>query len=241
MIRSCLSIELPGTILKKIEEVEGDLKSSHADVRWVSPEKIHLTLKFFGNIDESRINPIVKSVEGPIQTTSLFSLKVRGLGAFPHFKNPRVIWMGLVDGKEVLISFQRELEKELERIGFPPEERPFQPHLTLGRVKSNRGRDELVGRMEKYREEEFGDFQVEKVVLFRSDLRPSGPVYTPLREIKMGLGRLGDWEKGDALARRSASARRHGEIDFSLSLGHPITVSTPVEPEGGGFDEHRFK
>ena len=186
MIRSFLAIELPRTILKKIEEVEGDLRSSHADVRLVNPEKIHLTLKFFGNIDESKIDPIVKSVEGPIRTVFPFSLKVRGMGAFPHFKNPRVIWMGLVDGKEVLISLQKIFETEFEKIGFKPEERPFHPHLTLGRVKSNHGRDELVGRMEKYREVEFGDLQVERVVLFRSDLRPSGPIYTPLKEIKLG-------------------------------------------------------
>jgi 2'-5' RNA ligase len=186
LIRSFLAVELPEKIQRKIEEVQNDLRSSHADVRWVSPEKIHLTLKFFGNIDESKIDSVVKSVEGPIRTISPFSLKVRGMGAFPHFKNPRVIWMGLVDGKEVLISFQKKLETEFEKIGFESEERPFHPHLTLGRVKSNRGREELVSRMEKYGEVEFGDLPVERVVLFKSDLRPSGPIYTALREIKLG-------------------------------------------------------
>jgi len=96
--------------------------------------------------------------------------------------------MGLVDEKEILPSFQRELEKELRKIGFESEDRPFHPHLTLGRMKSNQGRDELIGRMEKYREEQFGDFQVEKVVLLKSDLRPSGPIYTPLKELRLGLG-----------------------------------------------------
>ncbi len=186
MIRSFLAIELPRTIQKKIEEIQGDLKSSHADVRWVSPEKIHLTLKFFGNIEESKIEPIVKSIEGPIQTTPPFSLKVKGVGAFPHLKNPRVIWMGLTSGKENVISLQQRLEVLLEKIGFQTEDRPFHPHLTLGRVKSNRGREELVGRMEKYREEEFGDFPVETVIFFKSDLRPSGPIYTPLKEMKLG-------------------------------------------------------
>ena len=186
MIRSFLAIELPRAILKKIEDVQGDLKSSHADVRWVSPDRIHLTLKFFGNIDESKIDPIAKSMGGLTHALSPFPLKVRGLGAFPHLKNPRVIWMGLVDGKEVLTSFQKELEEELEKIGLEPEGRSFHPHLTLGRVKSNRGREELVGRMERYREEEFGDFQVERVILFKSDLRPTGPIYTPLRELRLG-------------------------------------------------------
>jgi 2'-5' RNA ligase len=74
----------------------------------------------------------------------------------------------------------------LEKIGFQPEDRSFRPHLTLGRMKSSRGKEELVGRMERYREEEFGDFEVERVVLFKSDLRPSGPIYTPLKEMKLG-------------------------------------------------------
>jgi len=186
LIRSFLAIELPETIQKKIKEVQEDLKSSHADVRWVSPEKIHLTLKFLGNIEELRIEPIVKSVEEPVHITPSFHLWVRGMGAFPHFKNPRVIWMGLVDEKGVLGPFQKQLETELEKIGFQAEDRPFQPHLTLGRAKSNRGRDELIGRMEGYREEEFGDFQVERLILFKSDLRPSGPIYTPLRELRLG-------------------------------------------------------
>ena len=186
MIRSFLAIELPKPILKRIEEVQGDLRLTHADVGWVSPEKIHLTLKFFGNIEESRIDPIFKSIEEPLRETLPFSLKVRGVGAFPHLKNPRVIWIGLVDEREVLTSFQKQIETQLEKIGFQPENRPFHPHLTLGRVKSSRGKEELVERMERQKEGEFGDFVVERVVLFKSDLRPSGPIHTPLREIKLG-------------------------------------------------------
>ena len=186
MIRSFLAIELPKTILKKIDEVQGDLKLSRADVRWVSPEKIHLTLKFFGNIDESKIEAIVEAIERPVKGTLGFFIKVKGLGAFPHLKNPRVVWMGLAEGKEILTSFQRQLEGELEKIGFEREERPFQPHLTLGRSNSSRGRDELVGMIEQRREEEFGEIPVEKVVLFKSELRPSGPIYTALRELKLG-------------------------------------------------------
>ena len=186
MIRSFLAIELPKLILKKIEEVQRDLRSTRADVRWVNPEKIHLTLKFFGNIEESRIDPIFKSIEEPIRNTPPYSIEVKGVGAFPQLRNPRVIWIGLVNGKEILTSFQKQIETQLEKIGFQTENRPFHPHLTLGRMKSSRGREEMVGRMEKHREEEFGDFQVERVILFKSDLKPSGPVYTLLREIKLG-------------------------------------------------------
>lgn len=186
MIRSFLAIELPRMILKKIEEVQEDLKLSRADVRWVSPEKIHFTLKFFGNIEESKVETIAQAIGEPVHSTPSFSLSVRGMGGFPHLKNPRVIWMGLMDGKGMLGPFQKQLETELGKLGFESEKRPFQPHLTLGRVNSGRGRDELIGRMEKYREEAFGELRVERVILFKSDLRPSGPIYTPLREIKLG-------------------------------------------------------
>ncbi len=183
MIRSFLAIELPETVRKRIEEVQGNLKSSHADVRWVSAGKIHLTLKFFGNIDEAAIEPIVKAVEGPVRAVSPFSLKVKGIGAFPNWRNPRVVWMGLIDGGDILIPLQKQVEMELQKVGFEPEGRAFQPHLTLGRVNSVRGKEALIRAMEEHREEEFGEFEVSKVVLFKSDLKPTGPIYTPLREI----------------------------------------------------------
>ncbi len=188
MIRSFLAIELPKPILSKIEEVQGDLRSTHPDVRWVSPEKIHLTLKFFGSIEESRIDPILESIEEPVRNTPPFSVRVRGAGAFPSLKNPRVIWMGLTDGKEMLVSLQEQIEARLKKIGFEPEDRSFKPHLTLGRMKSSRGKEELVRGMERYTEEEFGDLRVDRVILFKSDLRPSGPIYTLLRDMKLGGG-----------------------------------------------------
>ena len=186
MIRSFLAIELPEAIRNKIDEIQGDLKSSHADVRWVSPEKIHLTLKFFGNIEEARVEPIIKAIENPVRNTPAFTVKVRRIGAFPHWKNPRVIWMGVIDERGILSPFQKELETELEGIGFEPEARAFRPHLTLGRVNSSRGKEGLIQKMERYQEEDFGDFNVERIVLFKSDLRPAGPIYTRLREVRLG-------------------------------------------------------
>ncbi len=186
MLRSFLAIEIPAIILRRIGEVQEDLKSSKADVRWVSPENIHLTLKFFGKIEESQIDSIIKTIEKPVNTTAPISIDVRGMGAFPGLKNLRIIWVGLNDEKKVLISFQKRLEEALQGIGFPPEDRPFHPHLTLGRMRSNRGKEDLVRRMEGYREEPFGNFQVEKVILFKSDLTPKEAIYTALREVRLG-------------------------------------------------------
>jgi RNA 2',3'-cyclic 3'-phosphodiesterase len=186
LIRSFLAIELPEAIRNKIDEIQGDLKSSHADVRWVNPEKIHLTLKFFGNIEEARVESIIKAIENPVRDTPAFAMKVSRIGAFPHWKSPRVIWMGLIDEEGILGFFQRKLEMELEGIGFEREARVFQPHLTLGRVNSSRGKEALTQKMERHQEEDFGDFRVERVILFKSDLRPAGPIYTLLREVRLG-------------------------------------------------------
>jgi len=185
LLRSFLAIELPSTILHRIGDVQKDLKASKADVRWVSPQNIHLTLKFFGNIEEQKIESIIKAIEEPARTTSPISVLVQGMGAFPGFKNPRVIWAGFNDGKEGLISFQKRLDEALQKIGFQPEGRTFHPHLTLGRLRSNRGKEELIRVMERYREEVFGSFQVETVVLFKSDLTPHGPIYTRLKGLRL--------------------------------------------------------
>ncbi len=185
MIRSFLAIELSKDILKKIEQVQDDLRSSRADVRWVNPEKIHLTLKFFGYIEEPRVESIIQAIEGSVHRRRAFSLGIKGIGAFPTWRSARVVWMGLVDQAGILIPFQKELEADLEKVGFEPEGRSFQPHLTLGRVNSSRGKQELINRMERYRDEEFGHMEVEKVIVFKSDLRPTGPIYTPLREVRL--------------------------------------------------------
>ena len=186
LIRSFLAIELPATVQANIGKIEEAAKATSADVRWVSPGRIHLTLKFFGNIEESKIDSIAAAIQGPVSAAKPFHLNVRGTGAFPNLRNPRVIWIGLVDEEGRLAALQKEVESSLEKVGFEPEDRPFRPHLTLGRVKSNRGKEELTKCVEKYREEECGTFQVEKIVLFKSDLTPAGPIYTPLREVRLG-------------------------------------------------------
>lgn len=193
LIRAFLAIELPKLILNRLKEVQQELRESQADVRWVDPNSIHLTLKFFGNVEEKEIESIMKSIEKPVQRTPLFSLKVQGMGGFPDLKNPRVLWIGLEESGDILSSLYKELEKELEKIGFKPEDRPFHPHLTLGRVKSPRGKAFLLEKIKKYKDEFFGEFQAERVILFKSDLRPTGPIYTPLAEVRLGAG--GNYER----------------------------------------------
>jgi RNA 2',3'-cyclic 3'-phosphodiesterase len=185
LIRSFLAIELPDTIQTRLGEIEKDLESASADVRWVSPEKIHLTLKFFGSIEEAKIESIMDAIRRPVEETRTFEIRARGTGAFPGLRNPRVVWVGLDDPDGRLRDFQKQLDACLETVGFEAETRDFRPHLTMGRVRSNRGKEGLIAKIEKHREEELGVFRVEKVTLFKSDLRPTGSIYTPLKQMRL--------------------------------------------------------
>jgi 2'-5' RNA ligase len=187
-IRSFLAFELPPSILSKIGKIQDRLKACRADARWVTVEQIHLTLKFFGSIEEKHIVDISAIMEDAAVKRSAFTLSVKGLGAFPSTRNPRVIWLGLHGWEENLLPLQREIETRLEAVSFVPEERPYRPHLTLGRVKSLKVKEDLVDLIERERDVNIGHFVVDRIVLFRSDLRPTGPIYTPLTTRELAGG-----------------------------------------------------
>lgn len=185
-IRSFIAIELPQPLKSRVDEVQRELRRTDADVKWVRPEGIHLTLKFLGSISRDDVERISQSIAPAIAGWEPFEVRVQGMGCFPNPRNPRVVWLGMDRGKENLISLQQAVEKRMAELSFPPEGRPFSPHLTLGRVRSPRGKGGLAQAIEKHRETEVGTFQVREVFLFRSELRPSGAVYTKLKEFPMG-------------------------------------------------------
>jgi 2'-5' RNA ligase len=180
-IRSFIAIELSPLIKAKIEEIQNKLKSSTPNVRWVRTEGIHLTLKFLGNIEEERIPEISDIIKQCSTDTTPFLLKVCTLGAFPNEKNPKVIWVGAEDESGKLSKLQLALEKKLADIGFKAEKRFFSPHLTLGRLKSPKGKRELTQRLEDYKQCELGSFEAQEVCLFKSELKPGGAIYTKLK------------------------------------------------------------
>jgi len=180
-IRSFIAIELSPIIKSKIEEIQSKLKSSTSDVRWVRKEGIHLTLKFLGNIEEERISEISDIIRKCSTDTTTFTLKVHSLGAFPNERNPKVIWVGAEDESGNLGKLQHALEKGLAKIGFKKEKRSFSPHLTLGRLRSPKGKSELTQRLENYKNYEFGTFEAKEVCFFKSELKPGGAIYTKLK------------------------------------------------------------
>ena len=180
-IRSFVAIELSPDTKAQIKELQDELKASTADVRWVRTEGMHLTLKFLGEIQEEKIPEIADVLKQCSGETGRFNLTIHSLGAFPNETNPKVIWIGVEDDSGRLRTAQQSIEKGLAAMGFKEEKRSFTPHLTLGRLKSPKGRRAVGQRLEASRDCDCGISVVKEICLFKSDLKPSGAVYTKLK------------------------------------------------------------
>ncbi len=178
-IRSFIALELTPEVHQELTRAQSQLKASDTDVKWVNPENIHLTLKFLGSISLELIAEIKKILEELAREHRAFQLEVKNLGAFPKIEYPRVIWVGIERGSEHSINLVRDLEQRLIKVGFLPEKRPFKPHLTLGRVRSSRKRNQLRELLQSVKLTP-KTMQAEKLTLFKSTLTASGAIYEPL-------------------------------------------------------------
>jgi|UniRef100_A0A7C3SJL9 2'-5' RNA ligase len=185
MLRAFLAIDPPAGLHPLFAQVQEELKKSGADVRWVPVGNVHITLKFFGQIAETQVEPIVAAARDIARRKPPFVLKITGAGAFPSIKNPRVVWLGVEGDLNVLAELYRQLEAAFANLGFPPEDRPFSPHLTLGRMKSSRNRVELSRYLATLPPVESEPFQIREIVLYRSTLSPHGSTYSPLQIIPL--------------------------------------------------------
>ena len=185
MIRSFLAIRLPEPIRKDLESIQERLKETDAPVKWVTPDNVHLTLKFLGNIESKDVEKIHDIVSKIVTKETHLILRGEGVGAFPHIKSPRVIWVGISGEIDRLKDIHIRMEEELETIGFRPEERSFSPHLTIGRVKTGVHKA-LLDRLIALKDYRSQPFKAGEIILFKSDLRPYGPIHTPLKTIPLG-------------------------------------------------------
>ncbi len=184
VIRAFIAIDLSKDIQRRLEEVVGDFKTKLTDipVRWVAAENIHLTLKFLGDVSLTNLNLLTDMLQTEISTHHQFDITVGGSGAFPNLRQPRIIWVG-VEAPAELAAIQNGIEAATGRLGYAREERPFSPHLTLGRVSRNATSQEvkaISGILEKNRVGFLGATCVEQVYLYRSDLHPTGAVYSQI-------------------------------------------------------------
>ena len=178
-IRAFLATDLPDEILREIAGVQSSLKRSlRGDIRWVRPEGIHLTLKFFGNVSEADVRAISDIVVRQVASVAPMSFQLGELGAFPDYQHPRVIWVGLMGDIGPLAVLQKRLEQQFQTIGFPEEGRPFRAHLTLARVKTAKGPIGLAQSVDAIRTT--GRFEIGDLSLYSSRLSPQGAFYTKL-------------------------------------------------------------
>lgn len=187
-IRSFIALNLTADIHRQLDEIIQSLKQQTTIVRWVPSQNIHLTLKFLGDVSLANIETLQRVLAGEAARHAPFTFTVSGFGAFPNTRWPRVLWVG-VQAPAALTAAQHGIEAETQRLGYTGEERPFSPHLTLGRVSNNASPQEarrLSDALTQVKIGELGQVMVKSVYLYRSDLNPGGATYTPLASFPLG-------------------------------------------------------
>ena len=190
-LRLFIAIELNAEVRQGLAALQGELKRQlpAKAVRWTNPEGIHLTLKFLGDTAEDRVPAIAEGMTAAAAAFDPFEVPVAGLGCFPNPHKARVLWVGASEFPRALAGLQRAIDLQMSRLDFPRETRAFSPHLTLGRVNDRISTDErrtLSDLLSKPQADVLGTIAVTETVLFKSDLRPSGAVYTALARARLG-------------------------------------------------------
>ena len=180
-IRSFLAFELPRDVKTVVDRVAGEVRRSGLDVRWVKVENIHLTVVFLGNVNTENLAGVEKGAEETCLRYGPFDIALGGMGCFPNTRNPRVIWLGVEGDLDRMSPFRDALQDKLEPFGVKAEKRPFRPHLTLGRFK-NRGNPpgRLLDMLSSHKDLTSPVRSLNELVLFKSELKPGGAVYTKM-------------------------------------------------------------
>jgi 2'-5' RNA ligase len=189
-VRTFIAIELDETINAALTDLQEQLKAKvpRGSVRWVRPEGIHLTLKFLGNVPAIRIEEVEQALTLACAGFPAFSFSVRELGCFPNPRRPRVVWVGVQEESGTLAGLQKAIEDGMEKLGFAPEGRRFHAHLTLGRTQRQASSGDVRRLGQIVSEIDIGllgQMEAREVSLIKSDLRPTGAVYTQLAAVEL--------------------------------------------------------
>jgi 2'-5' RNA ligase len=176
-VRAFLAIPLPRQLQESIHCIQTELQASITEARWTRPENLHLTLHFFGEIEQETLEKLKVSVLSIKGCQRPFQVEVKGLGAFPNPYRPRVIWLGLKPRGQ-LEQLHRAIEPCLSQAGLTTDSRPYSPHLTIGRLRGDKlDLTELFSSMQQKRIE---PLTVDRYILYESRLHPEGAQHVPL-------------------------------------------------------------
>jgi 2'-5' RNA ligase len=183
-LRLFIAIDTPPEIKSRVSTVQDTLKSAHAQVSWEPESKLHATVMFLGATDENLVPEIIAALETIGRSAPALLLRYRAVGCFPTVRDPKVVWIGIEDMSGDLASLHGRIELAMENLGFKREHRPFKPHLTLGRVKGMHHLRSLLTMMETITFES-QPVTIRELVVVKSELRPTGSVYTILKSIPL--------------------------------------------------------
>lgn len=184
-LRVFIAVSIPDPVARFLRGVQAQLQLPATDVRWLAVENIHLTLKFLGDVDPSRVIDVAARMDEAAGQIPPFSLKARGAGVFPDLRRARVLWVGLDGALEPLCRIQAAVESGLESIGFKKESRRFHPHLTIGRTRRRIDARTMAASLERLKEAVSDSFRVDRLGLFKSTLKPTGADYCLLHSSRL--------------------------------------------------------
>lgn len=176
--RLFVAVPVSKEVRERIKVIHQQLKDTGADLKLVSLENLHFTVKFLGEVEESKITELTKKINAFADNRNRFSVDLKGVGVFPNKNIIKVVWIGV--NKAQLISLIKDLDKELNYLKKKEQEEI--PHLTIARVKSEKNKDKLADFITRFATEPFGEIVVEKLILYESKLTQAGPHYTSLGE-----------------------------------------------------------
>lgn len=187
-MRTFVAVEIAESVRRRAAELVELLRAARADVKWVEPHNMHLTLKFLDEVPLEAIAGVSEAVQQAVASVEPLVFETRGAGAFPSIGRPRTIWLGAGEGEDALVALQSAVDRALRKLGFPKESRRYEPHLTLGRVRGGGPAVvELARLLRGQIEFDAGRSTIDQVVVFASHLSPQGPTYEALSRVPLGM------------------------------------------------------
>lgn len=184
-IRCFVAIEIPCAIQDRLAQIQDALRKRIRQASWVNPKNFHLTLKFLGEVEHTQLDTVEAAIRQVAMNHSPFSMQVGGIGAFPNLTRPRVVWCGVKVGAAEISELAQEINLELDRCGYPRDERTSNPHLTIARIKERMDLRPFTDTFHQYEKIDGASMTVHEIILVRSQLHLKGAVYTPLKSCKL--------------------------------------------------------